>query len=99
LSLFRVLGDERGLADALCNLAGVCLTHNDYARAELLLIEALALYRRLDVASGTAMALSSLGMTAERAGRLCARRSYFNESLDLNRRAGDSLASRRTWPS
>ena len=91
LSLFRVLGDERGLADALCNLAGVSLTHNDYARAELLLIEALALYRRLDVASGTAMALSSLGMAAKERGDYAHAETYFNESLDLNRRAGDSL--------
>ncbi|HTP11661.1 MAG TPA: BTAD domain-containing putative transcriptional regulator, partial [Anaerolineae bacterium] len=33
-TLFRELGDARGLADALCNLAGARLSQNDYARAE-----------------------------------------------------------------
>jgi len=34
LALFRELGEARGLADALCNLAGARLSQNDYARAE-----------------------------------------------------------------
>jgi len=41
-----------GLADAMCNLAGARLSQNDYERAEPMLLEALALYRQLDVPTG-----------------------------------------------
>ena len=66
--MFRELGEVRGLADALCNLAGARLSQNDYARAEPMLLEALALYRQIDFPIGTATALSYLGMSAKEQG-------------------------------
>lgn len=91
LALFRELGEARGLADAMCNLAGARLSQNDYARAEPMLLEALALYRQLDVPTGAATALSYLGMLAKEQGHYDHAAACHAESLELNRRAGNAF--------
>ncbi len=91
LALFRGLGETRGLADALCNLAGARLTQNDYARAEPLLIEALTLYRQLDFPAGIATALSYLSMLAKEQGDYDRAVACLEEGLALNRRMGNVL--------
>ncbi len=91
LALFRELGEARGLADAMCNLAGARLSQNDYERAEPMLLEALALYRQLDVPTGAAIALSYLGMLAKEQGHYDRAAACHAESLELNRRAGNAF--------
>jgi predicted ATPase/DNA-binding SARP family transcriptional activator len=90
LALFRELGEARGLADALCNLAGARLSQNDYDRAVPLLLESLALYRQLDVPTGAALALSYLGMLAKEQGDYDRAVACHEECLELNRRAGNA---------
>lgn len=91
LALFRSLGDVRGLADALCNMAGTRLTQNDHARAEPLLLEALTLYRQIEAPAGAAQALSYLGMLAKEQGDFKRAAACFEESLELDRQLGDAL--------
>ncbi len=100
LALFRELGEVRGLADALCNLAGARLSQNDYARAEPMLLEALDLYRQIDFPIGTATALSYLGMSAKEQGDFDRAVRCHEESLELNRQASNQfgLAQDLTQP-
>jgi predicted ATPase len=91
LALFRELGEARGLADALVNLAGTRLSQNDYAHAEPMLLEALALYRQIDFPIGTATALSYLGMSAKEQGDFDRAVYCHEESLELNRRVGNQF--------
>jgi predicted ATPase/DNA-binding SARP family transcriptional activator len=89
LTLFRTIGETRGLADALCSLASARLTQSDYARAERLLQEALALCRQIEYMPGAATALSYLGMTAKEQGDFARAVACHEESLEINRRAGN----------
>ncbi len=83
-------------ANAL-NGAGV-LAHyqGDYATAEALCGESLALYRRAGDERGVASALSSLALAARTRGDYAIAQSTFEEALEMFRRLGDRQAVART---
>src|SRR5205085_1994646 len=88
LSLYRNLGDQRGMAMALNILGDIAAKRGDDARALALSEESLAVYRELGDRRGVAVALNNLGAVLlhrgdhARAAVLCA------ESLAVNRELG-----------
>ncbi len=89
ISLWRELGDVRGLAFALFWLGAV--THNlgDLGAARPLTAESLALYRELGDAYGLGMALLGLGRIAQGENNLSEASSLYEQSLALLREAGN----------
>jgi predicted ATPase/DNA-binding CsgD family transcriptional regulator len=83
-------GDEAGLADARIHL-GIALASERPAEARALHEQALAVIRRTEDASWTAIALLSCGDRAFAAGELAEARVHFEESLALFRQTGDSM--------
>jgi len=97
LTLFQALGDARGQADALCNLASARLTQNDYAEAEPWVRQALALYRQEGALVGEAEVLSTLGLMAKEQGDFAQAAQYFEASLRLCEQLGNALGASRMW--
>jgi predicted ATPase/class 3 adenylate cyclase len=92
LSLQREVGDEQGIADALYNLAFVFIVpQTDLPRGEALLLQALEMYERLGIDSGTASVHFSLMNTAHQRGDDAARRRHFEIALPTFRRLGDAF--------
>ena len=94
LGLYRVLGDERGVASSSQILGSIARERGDYARAEALHEESLALWRELGDEAGEARSLNYLAYVAwlqqkhQRAKKLC------EQTLLRFRRLGDSEGSR-----
>jgi predicted ATPase/class 3 adenylate cyclase len=89
LSIWRGLGEERGVAASLNALAWLEALHGDPARAERYAKEALASTRSLSDSRGTAVALNNLAFVALRRSDFAAARSLTQEALALRREAGD----------
>jgi predicted ATPase/DNA-binding CsgD family transcriptional regulator len=90
LELFRALGDQKGVADAVTGLALVRRTRGDYRKAEALFEEALAINEELDDAAGTARTLYRIGIALMLEGDADRARPLFERSLELFRPLGDS---------
>jgi tetratricopeptide (TPR) repeat protein len=89
LALFRELGNTRGVADVLHNVAFRSMHTGHYQRVETRGGEALALFRALGDDGKTAQALYTLGLAAERQGHYERAASLLEESLALRRERGD----------
>ena len=93
LSLWRHIGDARGIAASLNNLGGALMVLGDFQAAQPLLEESLALWRTLDKPIAVAQLLQNLGYLAserkdaETADALC------RESLTLFQSQGDQLGA------
>ncbi|MEP7190816.1 MAG: tetratricopeptide repeat protein, partial [Roseiflexaceae bacterium] len=90
LALYRGLGAQRGIADALHNLAGVAFMSNQYARAEELFGECLTLYRALNDEAEVAQILKSLGLIAKDQGDFTRATAFYQESMTIRRALGDN---------
>jgi predicted ATPase len=89
LAIFRRLGAQRGIADALHNLAGAAFMSNQYARAAALFGECLALYRALGDQAEVAQVLKSLGLIAKDQGDFARAIALYQESLAIRQQLGD----------
>ncbi len=89
LALRRELGDPRGLAIAIGNLASLAFYRRAFAEGAALYQESLALYRGIGDRRGAAMALSNLGTMRKGLGDYRAARANVAESLALFRDLGD----------
>jgi len=89
LTLDRGLGEQRGIADAMHNLAGVAFMRNEYARASELFEECLALYRALGDQAEVAQMLKNLGLIAKDQGDFARATGFYQESLAIRRALGD----------
>ena len=89
LAISRACGDQRGIADALCNLGSVAFYKNDYAAAAALYTECLGLYRNLGARADLALALKNLGLVAKDQGNYAHAVTLFSESLAICRELGD----------
>ncbi|MDQ6746567.1 MAG: tetratricopeptide repeat protein, partial [Candidatus Dormibacteraeota bacterium] len=85
----RALGEAKGLAAALNNLAQTVKAQGDLAHARRLAEESLALKRDLGDALGIANSLGTLGNIACDQADYPAARALYEESLALGREAGD----------
>jgi tetratricopeptide (TPR) repeat protein len=89
LSLFRELGDKRGVAGALNILGGVAWRQGEHGRARALHEEGLALCRALGDANGVATSLNHLGILMAEQGNYTQAVEFYGESLRLRRELGD----------
>lgn len=83
LTVWRELGDKRGIAEALNNLAVGATQSGDRVRARMLVAESLALFRELSDKRGTAHALNNLAEILRGDGDLPGARALFEESVPL----------------
>jgi tetratricopeptide (TPR) repeat protein len=81
LALKRELGDERGIANSLYDLAMVAQSQGDYRQAEVLLEQSLAIGRSLGDAEIVAISLMQRGVMAHRQGDYTTARAYLEESV------------------
>lgn len=92
LRLYRILGDQRGLAAALNSLGLVRQVQGDATGAESAFAQSLALSRALDDQRAAALALGNLGMVARDRGDRARARTLYEEALALARAQGDARA-------
>jgi predicted ATPase/DNA-binding winged helix-turn-helix (wHTH) protein len=85
LTLWREIGNKRGIASALNDLGWMAWRQGDYAVAQALSAESLGLWQDLGETQGVATALTNLGWTAHHRGDYTAAWSLFEESLALRR--------------
>ena len=90
LTLYKKLGDSRGIAGSLSNLAAVAASQGDYVRAQALYEESLTLHKKLGHKRGIAISLSNLGFLARVQGDYACARALLEESLTLHRELGDN---------
>jgi predicted ATPase/Tfp pilus assembly protein PilF len=89
LAIFREVGDRRGVAASLNNLANVLQHKAGYAAARALHEEALAIRRELGDRKGISASLNNLGNMAREQADFPAARALFEESLAIDRECGD----------
>lgn len=91
LALRRELGDRRGMASSLNNLANVFADQGDYAEARALHEESLNLYQELGDRLGTAYLLDNLGVDVQYAGEGDHERArtLHEQALNLHRELGN----------
>jgi non-specific serine/threonine protein kinase len=89
LTLFREVGDRRGIADALLSLDSIALRQGDYAAAASSLDASLALHTALGNTPGIAGVQAIRGLLALRQGNHSAARVLFEERLAIQRAMGN----------
>jgi predicted ATPase/DNA-binding winged helix-turn-helix (wHTH) protein len=93
LTLWREIGNKRGIASALNDLGWMAWRQGDYAVAQALSAESLGLWQDLGETQRVATALTNLGWLAHHRGDYVAAWSLFEESLALRR----VLEDKRGW--
>jgi predicted ATPase/class 3 adenylate cyclase/DNA-binding CsgD family transcriptional regulator len=89
LTLYRELGDRRGIAYALYQLGGISANRGDLTAARQLLEEALALRREVGNKQDIAWSLHVLAGVVSEQGEYSRGRALFEESLALFRELGN----------
>jgi predicted ATPase len=89
LDVWRDVGDERGAANAMANLAWVHCELCRLSEAESLSREALEIHQRLGARRGEAVDWNNLGWVSAYRGRPREGLDRFGKSLDLRRAVGD----------
>ena len=89
LSIYRQLGDEKGVASSLANLGRVALFQGDQEWASELLEESLVLLRESKNEWELSRVLTSIGIIALRRGDHDRAATSFEEALSLHRNTGD----------
>jgi tetratricopeptide (TPR) repeat protein len=90
-ALRQKIGDERGYAMTLHNLATLHLLRDEYKPAEAQLTEGLALFKRLGDREGTAKIENDFGALAEQRGNYEEALAYYRQALRDRRDLGDDL--------
>lgn len=90
LTLRRIGGDKRGIANALNNLGLVATEQGDHARAHALFMESLALWQALGDARGIAMVSENLGGVLIEWGELTQAIALMEESLAVKEELSDA---------
>ena len=96
LRLRKELGDDRGVASTLKDLANLHFDKGDLKGAHNLYEESLGIWRKLDDELGVAQALNNLGVVAQIDGRLEEALRWLSEAQDLFRRVGDKQGIARS---
>jgi predicted ATPase/DNA-binding SARP family transcriptional activator len=89
-------GDSSLRGFALNGAASLAESQGDFARAEELHNEALALWQSLNSTVGEARALSGIGTVAAHRGDYANARCFHERALELSRKAGDTAGAART---
>jgi tetratricopeptide (TPR) repeat protein len=91
LAIFRDLGDQRGVAEAMSGLGNAFGANGEGAEAIRLLAEAAVLLRELDMREVLGSTLVSLGMYLSRSGDRTRATALYQEALDIYRDLDDAL--------
>ncbi len=89
--MWRQIGNQSGLAQALSNLGGIMLPH-DTTQATIMLEEALAIRRKLNDKHGVHATLMNLGLAMYWQGNTQRMMELFEESLQLARGLKDNYS-------
>jgi predicted ATPase/class 3 adenylate cyclase len=89
LTLFRELGDMRGIALALDRLGMAAWRRGNFEAARSLLEEDLSLFRRLGDKERVAWSLFTLGLLDSKQGEYTRAQALFEESLAMHRALGN----------
>ena len=92
LTIWRELGDRRGMAISLNRLGVLALEEGDFASARTRNEESLAIERELGNLSGIAASLNNLGNVAFEEGEFASAELRYAESLAIARDLGDQIA-------
>jgi ATP/maltotriose-dependent transcriptional regulator MalT len=92
VTLWREVGDEQGLAQALRFLSGSYESRGDYAAARPLAEESVDLFREGEDRFGLGITLSRLGITALAQGDDAAARAALEEGVEICRELDDDWA-------
>lgn len=88
-SIYKDLGDQRGVAEMLDGLGYLGWKRADYPAAQSFLERSLALFEELDHRPGIAHALDGLGIVASERGLFERAQDYYQRSLAAYRELGD----------
>jgi predicted ATPase/DNA-binding XRE family transcriptional regulator len=88
IGIWRKVGDQERLADALQQLASVAHAQNDAGWAQALFEESLRLYRQVGNRSGVAMVSCELGVSLESQGSDDKASRVFGEAIAASKEAG-----------
>ncbi len=92
-SLWRAIGDKRGLADALTLIGAARTDMGEYAEAVALQEEALALRREIEDRRGIAQSLNNLANVLRHRGERERSLRLYEEGLAIRRQDGDRMMS------
>jgi non-specific serine/threonine protein kinase len=93
LALYRVLGDDRGIARTLLSLAIICIHQGVFERAAPMLEESLGLSRAIGDAYHVARSLNNLGFAALEQGDFERATVFLEEGLGVSRALGDETGA------
>ena len=88
LAIFRTLGDNEGIANALREVGLAAWEQGDYVSARSSLLETLAIQKELESKGGTAVALMHLGITERELGNYAEGRRLIEQALKMHRDLG-----------
>ncbi|HLW48453.1 MAG TPA: tetratricopeptide repeat protein [bacterium] len=88
LSIYRELGDRRGLADAIHSLGFLASHEGDFPSARSFFNECLSIYHEIGARQGIAETLGTLGHVAWHQGDYASARPLLEESLTRSRELG-----------
>jgi tetratricopeptide (TPR) repeat protein len=89
VTIWRQVGDQRNLADVLCDLGPTIHRLGDHAEARALLEESIAIFRQLKDKAGLARSLFWHGHVAWREGDDTLARTSAEEGIAVSREVGD----------
>jgi predicted ATPase/transcriptional regulator with XRE-family HTH domain len=89
LTIYRDLGDKRGIAQSLNNMGNVAHSRGDYPSALAYFRESLAARRELGDKRGIADSLNNLALVVDEQGEYESALSLYEESLSIYRELGD----------
>ncbi|MDQ2785112.1 MAG: tetratricopeptide repeat protein [Chloroflexota bacterium] len=93
VALWREIGDQRGLADALTCTGATLADMGEYARATVAHEESLALQRASDNQSGISASLNNLANIARHQGDRSRAIQLYDDALAIRRTLGDTATS------
>jgi tetratricopeptide (TPR) repeat protein len=91
VALRRTLGDRRGVASSLRNLAQLSMVQGRFAEAQAQMDEARALFAAIGDAEGLAAVDNEIGLLAEERGDFAAAEAAFRRVLRAREAAGDDF--------
>jgi tetratricopeptide (TPR) repeat protein len=89
LILRNALGDKRGMAASLNNVANIAIIRGDYARAMSIYEESRDLWQEIGDTWGLATCLNNLGLLAHYQRDYACAEAFYEQSLSLSRESGD----------
>ncbi len=89
ISIYSDLGDERGVADAMYNIAGTYYKTNNFHSGLIYLVDCLSIYKRYDDYHNQARVLKSLGTIYEYFGDEASAIESYQRAVEAGKLAND----------